>query len=81
MLFSNQRKHNISLPAADEYGRTANIAFLIRYLCAHLMKDPRKELFVLDESVYATNINVLSSWCHHGTLTSEQAARHISLNQ
>lgn len=53
MLFSNQRKHNISLPATDEDGRTANLAFLIRYLCAHLMKDQRKELFVLDEAVYA----------------------------
>ena len=59
MLFSNQRKHNISLPTTDEYGKTANIAFLIRYLCIHLMKDPRKELFVLDEAVYATDINVL----------------------
>ena len=60
MLFSNQRKHNISLPAADEYGRTANLAFLIRYLCTHLMKDPRKELFVLDEAVYATNTITLT---------------------
>lgn len=60
MLFSNKRKHNVSLPAADEYGRTANLAFLIRYLCTHLMKDPRKELFVLDEAVYATNTITLT---------------------
>lgn len=53
MLFSNQRKHNISLPATDEDGRTANLAFLVRYLCVHLMKDHRKESFVLDEAVYA----------------------------
>lgn len=68
MLFSNQRKHNISLPATDEDGRTANLAFLVRYLCAHLMKDRRKELFVLDEAVYATNIetlNLLVSFTKH----------------
>lgn len=59
MLFSNQRKHNIFLPVADEDGRTANLAFLIRYLCAHLMKDRRKELFVLEETVYETNIDTL----------------------
>lgn len=66
MLFSNQRKHHVSLPAEDENGRTANIAFLIRYLCTHLMKDARKELFVLDEAVYAIEIHFLfllvSSW-------------------
>jgi ubiquitin related modifier 1 len=53
MLFSNQRKHHISLPATDEDGRAANLAFLIRYLCGHIMKDQRKDLFVLDGAVYA----------------------------
>lgn len=51
MLFSNQRKHHISLPAIDEHGKAATLAFLIRYLCAHLMKDQRKE-FVVDDVVY-----------------------------
>ena len=51
MLFSNERKHQMLLPAKDEDGKTANIAFLVRYLCQHVMKDQRKELFVLDDTV------------------------------
>lgn len=51
MLFSHQRKHRISLPTKDEKGKLANIAFLVRYLCAHVMDDRRKELFVLDDTV------------------------------
>lgn len=52
MLFSNQRKHQISLPATDETGRTATMGFLVRYLCQHLMQDQRKDLFVIDDAVY-----------------------------
>ncbi|KAF2196722.1 ubiquitin related modifier 1 [Delitschia confertaspora ATCC 74209] len=51
MLFSNQRKHELKLPAKDESEEPANIAFLVRYLCENVMKDPRKDLFVLDDSV------------------------------
>lgn len=51
MLFSNQRKHQLSLPAKDEERTSANVAFLVRYLCAHVMDDERKELFVLDDTV------------------------------
>ncbi|KAF9630452.1 putative ubiquitin-related modifier 1 protein [Lasiodiplodia theobromae] len=51
MLFSNQRKHEIALPAKDENGEPANVAFLVRYLCNNTMKDPRKDLFVLDDTV------------------------------
>lgn len=51
MLFSDQGKHRISLPAKDEDGNKANVAFLVRYLCAHVMNDRRKELFVLDGTV------------------------------
>ncbi len=58
MLFSNQRKHQISLPATDEAGRTATLGFLVRYLCQHLMQDQRKELFVIDDAVYVH----LASW-------------------
>ena len=52
MLFSNQRKHELKLPAKDEAGEPSNIAFLVRYLCEKLMKDRRKDLFVLDDTVY-----------------------------
>ncbi|KAG7289595.1 Ubiquitin- modifier 1 [Staphylotrichum longicolle] len=48
MLFDNQRRHSVALPAAQTSGKPANIAFLIDYLCKNLMKDPRSDLFVLD---------------------------------
>ncbi|KAH0543353.1 Ubiquitin- modifier 1 [Glutinoglossum americanum] len=51
MLFSDQRKHQISVSPRDENGNAANVAFLIRYLCEEVMKDQRKDLFVLEETV------------------------------
>ncbi len=51
MLFSNQRQHNLSIPARDSHGHASNVAFVITYLCEHLMKDSRKDLFVLDGTV------------------------------
>jgi hypothetical protein len=52
MLFDDQRRHSVSLPAVDAGGKPANIAFLIQYLCKNLMKDPRVDLFVLDDHLY-----------------------------
>lgn len=57
MLFSDQRKHKVSIPALDDSEQPSNVAFLIRWLCENLMKDPRKELFVLDDSVYGDKIS------------------------
>ncbi|KAI9844116.1 MAG: Ubiquitin- modifier 1 [Sclerophora amabilis] len=64
MLFSDQRKHHLSIPAVDRESSSgnddtppppppppANIAFLVRYLCRHVMRDRRQELFVLDGTV------------------------------
>ena len=51
ILFSNQKKYSLSLPAQDDSGAAANIAFLVQHLCEKVMKDPRKELFVLDGTV------------------------------
>ena len=51
MLFSHTRKHKVTVPATDDSQQPATIAFLIRWLCKNLMKDPRKELFVMDDSV------------------------------
>ncbi|KAF2451977.1 ubiquitin related modifier 1 [Karstenula rhodostoma CBS 690.94] len=51
MLFSNERKLSLTIPAKDEDGTRSNIAFLVRHLCDTVMKDPRKELFVLDDTV------------------------------
>ncbi|KAL8972841.1 MAG: hypothetical protein Q9183_000316 [Haloplaca sp. 2 TL-2023] len=51
MLFCDQRKHYISLPNTDENGQPATLNFLVRFLCEHVMKDHRKELFVIDKTV------------------------------
>lgn len=51
MLFSNQRKHILSIPTKDESGEASNVAFLVRYLCEDVMQDNRRELFVLDDTV------------------------------
>jgi ubiquitin related modifier 1 len=65
MLFSNRRRHAVSLPAIDGAGRPANIAFLIDYLCKNLMKDPRTDLFVLDNHMY---VHYVPSRCDFGPL-------------
>ncbi|GAB7354178.1 hypothetical protein MBLNU459_g4731t1 [Dothideomycetes sp. NU459] len=51
MLFSNQRKHKITLPEEDDEGNAVTVAFLIKHLCDNLMQSPKKELFILDDSV------------------------------
>ncbi|KAF2216594.1 hypothetical protein CERZMDRAFT_56250 [Cercospora zeae-maydis SCOH1-5] len=51
LLFSDQRQHKISLPARDARGQPATVASLIKWLCDNLMKDPRKDMFVLDDTV------------------------------
>ncbi|TRX95445.1 hypothetical protein FHL15_003776 [Xylaria flabelliformis] len=51
MLFSDQRRHAISMPATGKNGKPATIACLVDYLCENTMKDTRKELFVLDDHV------------------------------
>lgn len=51
MLFSDQRRHPLSIPATDKDGKPSNISALIDYLCKNIMKDTRKELFVLENHV------------------------------
>ncbi|KAK3906422.1 ubiquitin-related modifier 1 [Staphylotrichum tortipilum] len=51
MLFDNQRRHAVDLPAADPGGKPATIVLLIDHLCKHLMKDPRTDMFVLDNHI------------------------------
>jgi ubiquitin related modifier 1 len=48
MLFSNENKHKIQLPATGKDKAPVNVAYLVQYLCDNVMKDKRKELFVLD---------------------------------
>ncbi|OAQ64524.1 ubiquitin related modifier (URM1) domain-containing protein [Pochonia chlamydosporia 170] len=52
MLFADQRRHSLTLPAKDKDGQPANIAFLIDHLCQNVMNDTRKELFILDDHLY-----------------------------
>ena len=51
MLFSNQRKHELSVPTLIEK-KPSNVASLVHYLCENVMKDPRRNLFVLDGGVW-----------------------------
>ncbi|QDS75888.1 hypothetical protein FKW77_002144 [Venturia effusa] len=51
MLFSHKRKHEISIPLKEKSGSKPTVQDLVQYLCDNLMKDTRKELFVLDDSV------------------------------
>jgi hypothetical protein len=52
MLFSDERKHKLSIPTKDDQGNAVNIGWLVKYLCEKVMKDSRKEMFVLDGHVY-----------------------------
>lgn len=51
MLFSDQKRHVIAIPATDKDSKPSTIATLIDHLCQNTMKDARKELFVLDNHV------------------------------
>jgi ubiquitin related modifier 1 len=51
MLFSNQRKHQVNIPFSNSSNEAPNVSFLVDYLCENLMRDSRKELFVLDGEV------------------------------
>lgn len=48
MLFDNETKHKITMPSKEADGSAVTIASLIRYLCDNVMRDSRKELFVLE---------------------------------
>ncbi|KIM95915.1 hypothetical protein OIDMADRAFT_20881 [Oidiodendron maius Zn] len=51
MLFADQRKHTLAVPAKDEEGKPVTVGWLVNYLCEKVMKDSRKEMFVLDGHV------------------------------
>lgn len=52
LLFGNERKHKVSLPACMEDGNPTNIAYLLPYLVDNLMQDQRKEMFIMEDNVY-----------------------------
>ena len=50
MLFSNIRDHKIKLPSVNPAtSSSANVSFLIQWLCDNLMRDTRRELFVAED--------------------------------
>ncbi|TVY45200.1 Ubiquitin-related modifier [Lachnellula occidentalis] len=51
MLFSDERKHKLSVPTKDSQGKAVTVGWLVDYLCEEVMKDSRKEMFVLDGHV------------------------------
>lgn len=51
MLFDNETKHQVSLTKNADGGKPPTVGYLVSYICDHLMKDSRKELFVLDGAV------------------------------
>jgi ubiquitin related modifier 1 len=51
MLFSDQRKHSLTVPAKDDTGKPVTVGWLVGHLCEEVMKDSRKEMFVLDGHV------------------------------
>ncbi|KAJ5936480.1 hypothetical protein N7454_005115 [Penicillium verhagenii] len=51
ILFSNERKHKVLVPGLLEDGSLPNISYLLRHLVDNLMKDQRKELFVIEDNV------------------------------
>jgi len=51
MLFSDERKHKLSVPAKDDKGNAVTVGWLVDYLCEEVMQDSRKEMFVLDGHV------------------------------
>jgi len=51
MLFGNKNKYDLELPSRDEAGVPITIAWLVQHLCDHVMKDSRRELFVLNNSI------------------------------
>lgn len=48
MLFDNINVHKVNVPARNNKGSSTTVGDLIPWLCEHLMKDSRKDLFVLE---------------------------------
>jgi ubiquitin related modifier 1 len=60
MLFDNITKHSLTLSKSAEGNKSPTVGDLVKYLCENVMKDERKELFVLDGNVYVRP--VLAPW-------------------
>lgn len=52
LLFSNERKHYVTLPSRLENGSQPTIADLLTHLVENVMQDQRKEMFIMEDNVY-----------------------------
>ncbi|KAK5289608.1 Ubiquitin-related modifier 1 [Exophiala xenobiotica] len=78
LLFDNVTKNAVSLSKDADNGNPPTVGYLVRYLCDHLMKDSRKELFVLDNAVY---VNVREEACVSLLILACKSPRHFSPDQ
>lgn len=51
MLFDNITEHKVDVPTKAEDGNPFTVGNLIPWICQYLMKDSRKELFVLEGNI------------------------------
>ncbi|MCJ1330689.1 Ubiquitin- modifier 1 [Thelotrema lepadinum] len=51
LLFGNVRKHKLAMPTSDSEGQRSNVNFLIQHLCDKYMKDPRRDMFLMNGTV------------------------------
>jgi hypothetical protein len=56
MLFSDERKHSLTVPTRDGKGNAVTVGWLVDYLCEEVMKDTRREMFLLDGHVYVLSL-------------------------
>ena len=56
MLFDNVTKHSVSLSKTAADGKPPTVGYLVDYICENLIKDSRKELFILDGAVSVRKI-------------------------
>lgn len=61
MLFGNDTRHNVSIPAKDYHGNPTTIRYLISWLYKNLIQDPRRELFILKNTVYIRRVRLKST--------------------
>ncbi|CAP80078.1 Pc12g04510 [Penicillium rubens Wisconsin 54-1255] len=77
LLFGNERKHKVVLPARLEDGSRPNISYLLKYLVDNLMKDQRIDMFIMEDNVY---VNAFSS-SSMMPIGNSKAKRHMNFNK
>ena len=93
MLFGNERKHKVVLPARLEDGSRPNISYLLKYLVDNLMKDQRIDMFIMEDNVYVnitwrfylvlmiSTDDQASSFSSMMPIGNSKAKRHMNFNK